>query len=246
VILALSAVAFTGCDDEETTDLKGNMVTDANSTTDEAGNIRTVYLDDTNCYSEYAEDDEERVNPIAVYQCNVYGAIQEKDFYTYDKKGNPIKQVHYEGTTLDYTQVNEYDKNNNNTKIITYAGTENRNNLTETLVIKYNKNNNIIKTMAYDSDNALDNYDETSYVTINGVETIKKNTSYDASGNVVDKTVYSYRQDGTTKKDVYTLYSDGEVYYTRVTGYDADGIANSYTYYDADGNEIENPEEETE
>lgn len=245
IVLAFSCVILTGCGDNNSS-LKGTMVSDSNSTTDEAGNIRKVYLDDTNCYYEYADDDEERVNPIAIYECNSDGSILRRDFYTYDDDGNAIKQVHYEGKTLDYTQVNEYDKKGNNTKIITYAGTEKRSNLTETLVIEYNENNNVVKTLDYDSENALDNYDITTYVEIDGVENIKKSTNYSSEGEINNQTIYSYRKDGTTSKDIYTVYSDGEVYYTRVTGYDATGTAITYNYYDSKGNEIDDPEESEE
>lgn len=242
-----TSVLFAGCGDDEKKKLNGNMVTDAHATTDEAGRVLHSLLDQDNCYYEYADDDEEQQYPLAMYECDSSGVILNKDFYEYDKNGNEIKHIHYEGDIFDYTEIEEYDKNNNQVKIITYAGEEKRENLSQTLVLKYNKNGNVIECRAYDSDNALDNYDITKYLTINGEELIKSVTSYDNTNNVTSKTIYSYRSDGTNSQDVRTVYdNDGKISYKAVTGYDSEGTANDYKFYDADGNEIDDPESDVE
>lgn len=240
-VLVMSAVFLVGCGDEDK--LKGKVVSDydVNATTDEAGRIKKQYLDEDNRYCEYSEDDELRLYPTAEYECDANGVIKEKTFNVYNKDKKLTRCEHYVGKIFDYTEIYEYDKKGNTTKIISYAGAEKRENLVQTLVIEYDKHGNEIKAKTYDDSNALNNYEIKKYVKIKGEYLLKTDNIYTPEDELTDSTKYTYRKDGTTSKCVEVFYYDGEVDYKSVTTFDKTGTAYEYKYYDADGNEIEEP-----
>ncbi len=253
--LMLCGVVLTGCNDDSDTNnnVNNNTVATQEATTIEAtypgvsGKVDKGLLDENNFYEIYSPDDVSKQYPIESFQCSDDGTIEEGDIYEYDQNYNVIKQTHYVGELLDYTEVREYDSSNNNTRIVSYAGVVDRKNLVSTQVMEYDQNGNEIGSKTYDSENVLCYSDTTEYVEVDGMPMIKVSKSYDAKGNLTETHEYSYRSDGSTSKDIRTVYDEkGKVDYYYQTSYDAEGIAIAYDYFDKDGNKIDTPAREKE
>lgn len=245
-ILSLFTVfMLTGC---ENNDNNQTEVSTVPSTTlgypGENGKVDPALLDESNLYEVYADSDREHVYPLQSYECEDDGTIICGDNYEYDENHNTIKQVHYEGDILDYTEVREYDEKNQNTKIISYAGDVRRENLVSTTTLEYDDNGDQVRSETYDSDNALVSYDVTTYVEIDGLSYIKDNTVYDSNDEMTSQTVYTYRNDGTPSYDIRTVYENGDVAYHYQTTYNSEGDAVAYDYFDKNNKKIDTPQQE--
>ena len=252
VICVLSLVAvlmLTGCNNDNQDNNLSESSTVPSTTLGypgENGKVDPALLDEYNMYEIYAPDDRDHVYPLQSYECEDDGTIICGDNYEYDENHNTIKQVHYEGDILDYTEVREYDEKKQNTRIVSYAGEVKRENLVSTTTLEYDDNGEQVRTETYDSDNALVSYDETTYVQIDGLNYIKDNTVYDSNGEMVSQTVYKYRSDGTPSYDIRTEYENGEVLYYYQTTYDSNGDAINYDYFDKNNKKIDTPQQEIE
>lgn len=247
IVSLVAVLMLTGCDNSKNNQVETSTVP---STTlgypGENGKVDPSLLDESNLYEVYADDDVERIYPLQSYECENDGTIICGDNYEYDQNHNTIKQVHYEGDILDYTEVREYDGKNQNTRIISYAGEVKRENLVSTTTLEYDDNGNQVRSETYDSDNALVSYDETTYVQIDGLNYIKDNTVYDSNHKMTSQTVYTYRSDGTPSYDVRTVYENGEVLYYYQTTYNSEGDAVAYDYFDKNNKKIDTPQQEIE
>lgn len=209
------------------------------------GKIDKSLLDENNIYELYSPSDESKAYPMEIFQCEEDGTIINGDIYVYDAKFNVIEQDHYEGEILDYIETRSYDANNNNTKIVSYAGEIDRKNLVSTLVMEYDTNGCEISSKTYDSDNVLCASDTTEYVKVDGLYMVKIQKSYGANENLEETHEYSYRSDGTTSKDIRTCYDEkGNIKYYYQTSYDSEGNAIAYDYFDKNGKKIDTPQEE--
>ncbi len=256
ISLFASVMLMSGCGDKDNTVQQGNTVATAaaggsgdsvvtNMAPDKNGKINASLLDENNSFESFSPDDEFHQHPLVSYQCEDDGTVITGDIYEYDDNFNETKRVHYEGKVLDYTEVREYNDKNQNTKIISYVGEISRQNLVSTCVLTYDEHGNEIKSVTYDGENALYGYDITDYVKVGNDYLINSCTSYDSNKVMLEKTEYSYREDGTTSKDIRTVYDEnGEVYYYCQSAYDSSGTAISYTYYDKNKKKIDPPEEE--
>lgn len=248
IIVLMFIMALVGCGE----DTQSNYVesssqvqpTTAEPTYPVGGKVDKSLLNEDNMYEVYDVNDKQHAYPLVSFECEEDGTIINGDIYAYDTNKNVTKQTHYEGDILDYTEVREYDEKGENTKIISYAGKIDRNNLTSTMVMEYDDNGNNIKSITYDGENKLFSTEETTFVEYGGVYYIKEDIIYDADNVITTKTVYSYRSNGTQVKDVRTEYKNGKVNYYMETGYDSDGNAISYTYYDKNKKVIDVPQDE--
>lgn len=248
-VLCLCCTLFvTGCSntDSNPTQSTTQPVTVAPVMPDKDGKIAKTLLDSDNMYMQYAPDDTNQEYPITQYECEEDGTVITGDIYEYNSNHNETKRVHYEGNILDYTEVREYDEQNRNIRIISYAGEIRRENLVSTCVMDYDSNNNEIKSTTYDSENTLAFYDETTYILINGNYEVESRTYYNADDTISEKAVCSYRQDGTLAKEIRTVYNGEKVKYYCQTAYDMNGDMVSYTYFDKNNKKIPEPEEEKE
>lgn len=250
IILTLAiSMLLVGCGNDNKTTSNSSSSSEVQPTTAEptypaGGKVDKSQLNSSNMYEIYSDNDPEHAYPLESFECDSDGNIQQGDIMVYDSNNNIIKQTHYEGQTLDYTEVREYDEKNQNTKITSYAGKVDRNNLTSTMIMEYDENGNNIKSTTYDDQNQLFSTEKTTYVKYGDNYYTKVDTIYDANDVVTTQTVYSYRNDGTQVKDIRTEYKDGKVNYYMETGYDSDGNAISYTYYDKNKNVIDEPQDE--
>lgn len=249
-VAILSTALMTGCTTNKNKG-KNNPVqqtTEAEATFPGVnGKVDKDKLDEDNLFEIYPSSDQNHQYPIESFQCKADGTIESGDIYKYDASFNVIQQDHYEGDVLDYTEVREYDTFNNNTKIVSYAGKIDRNNLVSTQVMEYDNNGNEISSKTYDSENILIASDETSYVEVDGLYMVDLYKGFDASGKMTEKHEYSYRSDGTTSKDIRTEYDvEGHVKYYYQTSYDSEGNAVAYDYYNEKGKKIKTPQEEIE
>ena len=137
----LSSVLMTGCTKSNTTNGQTQPTTQFEATYPggKEGKIDKSLLDSDNLYELYSPLDRDHEYPIESFQCKEDGTIDEGDIYKYDASYNVIQQDHYVGKILDYVEIREYDSLNNNTKIISYAGAVDRNNLVSTQVMEYDK-----------------------------------------------------------------------------------------------------------
>lgn len=249
VILTLAvSMLLVGCESDSQTN-SNSQSSEVQSTTAEltypvGGKVDKSQLNESNMYEVYADDDNEHAYPLESFDCKKDGTIKSGDIMEYDSNHNVIKQTHYEGDVLDYTEVREYDEKNQNTKITSYAGKVDRNNLTSTMVMEYDENGNNTKSITYDEQNKLFSTEKTTYVKYGDTYYTKEDTVYDANDVITTKTVYSYRNDGTQVKDIRTEYKNGKVNYYMETGYDSEGNAISYTYYDKNKKVIDEPQDE--
>lgn len=246
-VAVLSAAVMSGCGDNS----NNNTAPTEPSTLFEAtypgtdGKIDKSLLNSDNTYELYSPLDKSQAYPIEVFQCEEDGTIISGDIYTYDASYNVSQQDHYEGDVLDYTETREYDDKGNNTRIVSYAGAIDKNNLVSTLVMEYNDNGCEISSKTYDSDNVLCASDTTEYVKIDGLYMVKNQKSYDQNGKLDETHEYSYRSDGTTSKDIRTCYdTKGKVKYYYQTSYDSEGNAITFDYFDKNGKKIDTPQEE--
>lgn len=250
VILTLAvSMLLVGCGSDSQGTNTGSQSSETQPTTAEltypvGGKVDKSQLNESNMYEIYADDDVSHAYPLESFECDKDGTIKSGDINVYDSNHNIIKQTHYEGETLDYTEVREYDEKNQNTKITSYAGKVDRNNLTSTMIMEYDENGNNIKSTTYDDQNKLFSTEKTSYVKYGDTYYTKEDTIYDANNVVTTKTVYSYRSDGIQSKDIRTEYKNGKVNYYMETSYDSEGNAVSYTYYDKNKNVIDEPQDE--
>lgn len=246
-VAMLSTVLMTGC-----TSNKDNNNTQQETQVEATypgvnGKVDKDKLDEDNLYELYSPLDESHLYPLESFQCSDDGTIESGDIYKYDASYNVIQQDHYEGEILDYTEVREYDAYNNNTKITSYAGEINRNNLVSTQVMEYDKNGNEVSSKTYDSENVIAASDETTYVKIGDLYMVKCYKGYDVNGKMTEKHEYSYRSDGNPSKDIRTEYDEkGEIKYYYQTTYDSEGNAIAYDYFDKNGKKIKTPQEEIE
>lgn len=116
VILTLAvSMLLVGCGSDSQDTNTGSQSSETQPTTAEltypvGGKVDKSQLNESNMYEIYADDDVSHAYPLESFECDKDGTIKSGDINVYDSNHNIIKQTHYEGEILDYTEVREYDE----------------------------------------------------------------------------------------------------------------------------------------
>ncbi len=231
-------------------DVAGNIDEKYVDVYDEDGKCYTImktfkYSNDTSYVKEYEYDDNWNKTKYTYIEYNASGNIDEKYVDVYDENGNCeryyIKDTYKYSNGPSYVKEYEYDDNWNETKY-TYIEYNASGNIDEKYVDVYDENGKyeryyIKDTYKYSNGTSYDKeyeYDD------NWNETKYTYTKYDTSGNIDEKYVLLYDENGEYKKyyikDTYK-YSSGTSY-AKEYEYDENWnkTKETTTYYDASGN----------